>query len=92
MVADVDLTEEVVYTSRRAWLHASTWTPGRLRISSRSLRFTAQDGATTEVALTALDDVRVLRLPRPALVLRTDSGTLRLRCFAVPAIAALLQR
>jgi hypothetical protein len=94
VVADVDLTDEVVYTSRRAWLLEAprTWTPGRLRVSDRALRFTAHGGATTELPLTALASVRIARLPRRALVLETAEGTLHLRCFAVPAIAALLQR
>ncbi len=89
MVADVDLTEEVVYTSRRAFLRqARTWTPGRLRVSDRGLRFTAHDGAIVEVA--EVLDVRLVRWPRRALVLSTPSGPLRLRCFAMPAVAALL--
>lgn len=94
MVADVDLSDEVVYTSRRAWLRVSarSWSPGRLRVSDRMLRFTAHDGATTEVALSALGAVRVRRLPRASLVVETEEGPLRLRCFAVPAVAALLQR
>jgi hypothetical protein len=89
----VDLIDETVLTSRRAWLlvAARRWAPGRLRVSDRALRFTAHDGAMTEVALSALGAVRVARLPRPALVLQTDAGTLRLRCFAVPAVAALLR-
>jgi hypothetical protein len=90
VVADVDLTEEVVYTSRRASLRqARRWTPGRLRVSDRALRFTAHDGAVVE--LTGLLDVRVVRWPRRALVLGTSAGPVRLRCFAMPAVAALLR-
>lgn len=88
------MTDETIWTSRRASLRSATrrWTPGRLRVSDLTVRFTAVDGATTEVARDALDAVRVVRLPRPALVLETASGPIRLRCFAMPAVAALLQR
>lgn len=84
---------ETVYTSRRALLRseARVWTAGRLRVSDRAVRFTAHDGAETEVLLAELLDVRVARLPRRALVLETPAGRLHLRCFAVPAIAVLLQ-
>lgn len=85
---------ETVWTSRRAVLRAAPrrWTPGRLRVSDEAVRFTAHDGATTEVPLAALTSVRVGRLPRRALVLETATGTIRVRCFAMPAIAALLRR
>jgi hypothetical protein len=43
------------------------------------------------VLLAELLGVRVARLPRRALVLETAAGPLRIRCFAVPAVAALLQ-
>lgn len=86
------MTDEVVYTSRRAFLRgpARSWTPGRLRVSDRLVRFTAADGAVTEVPVAALDAVRVARLPRRVLVLETREGRLLIRCFAMPAIAALL--
>lgn len=85
--------EEVVLTSRRAWLHAEArrWTPGRLRVSDRVVRFTAHDGTVVEFALTEVSAVRMARLPRRALVLATPVGPLRLRCFAMPAVAALLR-
>ncbi|GAA2752355.1 hypothetical protein [Amnibacterium kyonggiense] len=86
------MTDERVWTSRRALLAAprGAWTPGRLRVSDRVLRFTAHDGTVTEVALEAVTAVRVTRLPHRVLVLETPSGPLRLRCFAVPAVAELL--
>lgn len=85
--------EETVLTSRRALLRtgARTWAPGRLRITDRLVRFTGQDGAVVEVARGRVSAVRVARLPRQALVLDTDDGTIRVRCFAMPAIAALLR-
>lgn len=87
------MSDETVWTSRRASLRspARRWVAGRLRLSDRTVRFTAHDGATTEVPLSAVTAVRVARRPRRALVLETDSGPLRLRCFAMPAIAALLR-
>jgi hypothetical protein len=84
---------EVVLTSRRARWRTSErgWEAGRLRISDRRLRLTALDGSTTEVPLTEVAAVRVTRWPRPALVVVTTDGvTLRIRCFAVPAVATLL--
>ena len=85
---------ETIWTSRRAFLRTDTrrWTPGRLRVSDEAVRFTAHDGATTEVSIAALVAVRATRLPRRALVLETAAGPIRLRCFAMPALAALLQR
>ena len=85
---------ETVWTSRRAFLRtgARRWTPGHLRVSDEAVRFTAHDGATTEVPIAALVAVRVTRLPRRTLVLETATGPIRLRCFAMPAIAALLRR
>ena len=93
MVADVDLAEETVYTSRRSLLRADArrWTPGRLRVSDRAVRFTTVDGAITEVAIAAVAAVRLVRLPRRALVLETDAGPLHLRCFAMPAVALLVR-
>jgi len=92
-MSDAGRSDETIWTSRRAFLRseARRWVPGRLRVSDLAVRFTAHDGATTEVALTALLAVRALRLPRRALVLDTAAGPLHLRCFAMPAIAALLQ-
>ena len=86
--------EEVVLTSRRArWRTAERgWEAGRLRLTDRRLRLTAHDGTTTEVLVTAVSSVRVVRLPRSTLVLVTDDGVLRVRCFAVPAVAGLLPR
>lgn len=84
--------QEVVLTSRRAWLLGrGGWSPGRLRVSDRVVRFTSHDGAVVEFALTDVAAVRVARLPRRALVLATPAGRLRLRCFAMPAVAALLR-
>jgi hypothetical protein len=85
--------EEVVLTSRRALLHAEgrRWTPGRLRVSDRVVRFTAQDGGVVEVAMTDLSAVRLAGRPRRTLVLETPDASLRLRCFALAAVAALLQ-
>ncbi|WP_375405395.1 hypothetical protein [uncultured Amnibacterium sp.] len=84
--------EEVVLTSRRASvLGGGAWSPGRLRISDRLVRFTSHDGAVVEVALTDVSAVRLARLPRRALVLTTPAGPLRLRCFAMSAVAALLR-
>lgn len=84
--------EEVVLTSRRArLLGGGGWSPGRLRISDRTVRFTAHDGTVVEVALTDVSAVRVARRPRPALVLATPAGPLRLRCFAMPAVALLIR-
>jgi hypothetical protein len=85
------MEEETVLTTRRALLLTGrTWTPGRLRITDRVVRFTAHDGEVAEVAVTDISAVRVVRRPRRALVLETPRGPLRLRCFAVPAVAALL--
>jgi hypothetical protein len=86
--------EETVLTSRRALLRADRrrWTRGRLRVSDRAVRFTALDGSVVEVARAELSAVRVARRPRRALVLETPAGPLRLRCFAMSAVAALLQR
>lgn len=88
------MSDEVVWTSRRALLRTSgrRWTPGRLRVSDRAVRFTAHDGTEVEVLRSVLGSARVTRLPRRCLLLETPDGVLRLRCFAVPAIAALLQR
>lgn len=84
--------EEVVLTSRRARLLGGRgWLPGRLRISDRTVRFTAHDGTTTEVPRSGVASVRVARRPRPALVLATPAGPLRLRCFAMPAVALLIR-
>ncbi|MGT2426317.1 hypothetical protein [Amnibacterium kyonggiense] len=86
------MSDETVWTSRRALLAAERgWTPGRLRVSDRALRFTAHDGVVVEVRTTDVATVRVTRLPRRVLVLETAAGRLRLRCFAVPAIAALVR-
>ena len=83
--------DEIVLTSRRALLLAGRrWSPGRLRISDRVVRFTAYDGAVTEVSVSEVSAVRVVRRPRPALLLETPTGALRLRCFAAPAVATLL--
>jgi len=85
--------EETVLTTRRALLlEGRRWTPGRLRITDRVVRFTRQDGEVVEVAVTTVSAVRVARLPRSTLVLELPSGTLRLRCYAVAAVAGLLQR
>jgi hypothetical protein len=83
---------EAVLTSRRArWRTTERgWKTGRLRLSDRRLLLTAHDGATTEVPVAAVASIRVARWPRPTLVLEVDSGTLRIRCFAVPAVAGLL--
>jgi hypothetical protein len=88
------MTDETVYTSRRAFLHVEgrTWTPGRLRLSDRAVRFTALDGTVVEVGTAELVAVRLVGVRRRALLLETPTETLRLRCFAMPAIAALLQR
>jgi hypothetical protein len=84
--------EEVVLTSRRArWRTTETgWEAGRLRLTAQRLRLTAYDGATTEVRVSAVSAVRVARWPRSTLVLEVRGGTLRVRCFAVPAVATLL--
>jgi hypothetical protein len=84
--------EEVVLTSRRALLHApgAGWRPGRLRVSDREVRFTARDGAVVAVPTAAVASVRLVRRPRRALRLETPEGPLLLRCFALPAVAALL--
>jgi hypothetical protein len=84
--------EEVVLTSRRAvWRTApGPWSAGRLRISDRCLRLTAGDGSSIEVDVRALDLVHVVRWPRPTVVLTTTDGPLQVRCFAAPAVAALL--
>jgi hypothetical protein len=84
--------EEVVLTSRRALWRSGTgpWASGRLRISDRCLRLTAGDGSSIEVAVAALDVVHVVRWPRPTVVLATADGPLQVRCFAAPAVAALL--
>ncbi len=88
------MDEETVLTSRRALLRGPgrVWAPGRLRVSDRAVRFTPLDGAVVEVPLVALLAVRVVRLPRRALVLDTATGPIRLRCFAMPAVAGLLLR
>ena len=85
--------EETVLTTRRALLRSpgGGWTAGRLRLSDRAVRFTAADGTGGEVPLGAVTSVRVARRPRAALVLTTPDGPLRLRCFGVPAVAALLR-
>jgi hypothetical protein len=85
--------EEVVLTSRRArWRTAERgWEAGRLHLTDRRLRLTAHDGTTTEVLVTAVSSVRVVRWPRPTLVVEADGGVLRVRCFAVPAVATLLR-
>ena len=84
--------EEVVLTSRRArWCAADGgWEAGRLRLTDRRLRLTAHDGTATEVLLTDVASVRVARWPRATLVLEVRGGALRVRCFAVPAVATLL--
>jgi len=83
--------EEAVWTSRRALLLvAGRWTPGRLRISDRALRFTSHDGAVVEVAAPDVRAVRLTGRARRVLVVEAPSGPLRLRCFAAPAIATLL--
>ena len=84
--------EEVVLTSRRArWRTAEHgWEAGRLHLTDRRLRLTAHDGTTTEVLVSAAS-VRVVRWPRPTLVLEADGVLLRVRCFAVPAVATLLR-
>ena len=84
--------EEVVLTSRRArWRTAgSGWESGRLRLTDRRLVLTAHEGTSTEVRVTAVSSVRVARWPRPTLMLELDGATLRVRCFAVPAVATLL--
>ena len=84
--------EETVLTTRRALLRTDAgWVRGRLRVTDRRVRFTALDGALeVEVPLVALSEVRVSRGVRRALVLSTPDGVLRLRCFAVPAVAGLL--
>ena len=71
------MTEEVVWTSRRALLHAEdrSWAAGRLRLSDQTVRFTALDGDATEVPLADLAGVRLVRLPRRALVLETPAGS-----------------
>jgi hypothetical protein len=86
--------EEVVWTTRRALLHVPgrAWTPGRLRVSDRAVRFTGHDGAVVEVAREEVTAVRIVGRPRRALLLETPEGPLRVRCFALPAVAALLQR
>ncbi|WP_375388673.1 hypothetical protein [uncultured Amnibacterium sp.] len=86
--------EETVLTSRRAFLRSAGrgWTPGRLRVSDRRVRFTASDGTVLEVARAGVSAVRLARLPRRALVLDTAAGPIRLRCFAMPAVAILLRR
>ncbi|WP_158589998.1 hypothetical protein [Amnibacterium setariae] len=84
---------ETVWTSRRALLLvAGRWTPGRLRLSDRALRFTAHDGEVVEVAAAEARAVRLVGRPRRVLLLETPDGPLRLRCFAAPAVAALLRR
>jgi hypothetical protein len=84
--------EEVVLTSRRArwWSAERGWEAGRLRVTDRRVVLTAHDGTTIEVLVAGLSSVRVARWPRPTLVLEVDGATLRLRCFAVPAVAALM--
>lgn len=84
--------EEVVLTSRRArWRTADgRWEAGRLHVSDRRVRVTAHGGASTEVLLVAVTAVRVVRWPRPTLVLECDGAPLRIRCFAVPAVAGLV--
>lgn len=85
--------EEVVLTSRRALLHTEGrgWMPGRLRVSDRVIRFTALDGSVVEVDAAEVASVRLRGRPRRALVLDTPHGPLRLRCFGMPAVAALLR-
>ena len=86
------MAEETVLTSRRALLLAGRrWSPGRLRISDRVIRFTAHDGAITEIAVSEVSAIRVVRRPRPALQLETPGGAVRLRCFAATAVATLLR-
>ena len=86
------MDHEVVLTSRRArWRTAERgWEAGRLRITDRRLLLTAHDGSATEVPVTAVTSVRVARWPRPTLVLEAEGRTLRVRCFAVPAVVGLL--
>ncbi|GAA4735121.1 hypothetical protein GCM10025783_01070 [Amnibacterium soli] len=86
--------DEVVLTSRRArWrTDGRGWEAGRLHLTDRRLRLTAHDGTTVEVLVASVSSVRVVRLPRSTLVLATDDGRLRVRCFAVPAVAGLLPR
>jgi hypothetical protein len=85
------MSDETVWTSRRAFLlEGGRWTPGRLRVSDRLVRFTAYDGTVVEVV--EVLGAQVVRRPRRVLVLHTATGPVRLRCFAMPAIAALLTR
>jgi hypothetical protein len=84
--------EEVVLTSRRALLHAPGrgWRSGRLRVSDHEVRFTGHDGDVLAVPVTTIAAVRLVRRPRLVLRLETPDGPLLLRCFALPAVAALL--
>lgn len=86
------MSDEIVLTSRRARLgvDGGRWTPGRLRVSDRAVRFTAHDGGTVEVAVADVSAVRVVRWPRPALLLTTAAGPIRLRCFSMRAVADLV--
>lgn len=85
--------DEVVLTSRRArWRTAERgWEAGRLHLTDRRLRLVAHDGTGIEVLVADLSSVRVARWPRRTLVLEAGVGVLRVRCFAVPAVAGLLR-
>lgn len=82
---------ETVLTSRRALLlRPGAPVAGRLRLSETAVRFEPLDGAPVEVVLSEVRRVAVRRGRRGALVVETRAATLRLRCFNVPAVAALL--
>lgn len=85
---------ELVLTTRRArWrMPEEAWVAGRLRLTERRLVLTAPDVPDRELLLGEIAGARLLRRPRGAvLAIAATAGTVRLRCFEVSAVAALIR-
>ncbi len=83
---------ETVLTSRRAWVRTDGGTvAARLRLTDVRLHLATADRVLADLPLAEVVAVRLVRLPRAAVEVRTGRSTVRLRCFAPAAIAALIE-